>query len=42
MLLVALTALLLLGMSTAIHYETLSGLYRWLPGLRIPSRTKLA
>jgi hypothetical protein len=41
MILVAATALLLLGMSTAIHYETLSGLYRWLPDLRIPSRTKL-
>jgi hypothetical protein len=41
MLLVATTALLLIGMSTAIHYEALSNLYGWLPGLRIPSRTKL-
>ena len=41
MLLVAATALLLLGMSTAIHYEALSALFRWLPGLPIPSRTKL-
>ena len=41
MILVAATALLLIGMSTTIHYEALSGLYRWLPGLRIPSRTKL-
>jgi hypothetical protein len=41
MLLVAATALLLIGMSTAIHYGALSGLYRWLPGLRIPCRTKL-
>jgi len=41
MLLVAATALLLIAMSTAIHYEALSGMYKWLPGLRIPSRTKL-
>ena len=41
MILVAATALLLIGMSTTIHYEALSGLYRSLPGLRIPSRTKL-
>ncbi len=39
--LVACVALLLIGMTTTIHYEALRGLYRWLPGLRIPSRTKV-
>jgi prepilin signal peptidase PulO-like enzyme (type II secretory pathway) len=41
MLLVAFTVLLLIGMTTAIHYEILRGLYTWLPGFRIPSRTKV-
>ena len=41
MLLVAVTALLLIGMSTAIHYESLSALFRWLPSCRIPCRSKL-
>jgi hypothetical protein len=39
--LVACAALLLIGMTTAIHYEVLRGLSRWLPGFRIPSRTKV-
>jgi hypothetical protein len=39
--LVAFAVLLLIGMTTAIHYEALRGLYQWLPGLRIPSRTKV-
>lgn len=34
-------ALLLIGMTATIHYESLRGLYQWLPGLRIPSRTKV-
>jgi hypothetical protein len=38
---VTLAALLLIGMTTAIHYETLRGLYLWLPGLGGPSRTKV-
>jgi hypothetical protein len=39
--LVAFAALLLIGMTTAMHYEALRGLYWWLPVIRIPSRTKL-
>jgi hypothetical protein len=39
--LVAFAALLLIGMTTAMHYEALRGLYKWLPGFRIPSRSKL-
>ena len=39
--LVAYAVLLLIGMTTVIHYEALSGLYRWLPDFRIPSRTKV-
>jgi hypothetical protein len=39
--LVAFVALLLIGMSTVIHYEVLRGLYGWLPALRIPNRTKV-
>lgn len=39
--LVAFVALLLIGMTTVIHYEALRGLYTWLPGFRIPSRTKV-
>jgi len=39
--LVAYAVLLLIGMTTFIHYGVLSGLYRWLPGFRIPSRTKV-
>jgi hypothetical protein len=41
MLLVATSVLLLIGITTAIHYEVLRGLYTWLPGFRIPSRTKV-
>jgi hypothetical protein len=41
MTLVASAALLVIGMNTVVHYEVLRGLYQWLPGLRIPSRTKV-
>ena len=39
--LVAIAALLLIGMTTAIHYVVLCGLYRWLPVIRIPSRSRV-
>ena len=39
--LVAVAALLLIGMTTAIHYVVLCGLYRWLPVIRIPSRSRV-
>ena len=41
MTLIAFAALLLIGMTTTIHYEALRALYRWMPGIQIPSRTKL-
>jgi hypothetical protein len=41
MLLVSATALLLIAVSTAIHYAALRGLYSWPTGFRIPSRTKV-
>jgi hypothetical protein len=31
----------LIGLTTTIHYEALSGLNAWLPALRIPPRAKL-
>lgn len=41
MLIVMLACVVLIGLSTVIHYEVLRLVNRWLPRLRIPSRTKL-
>jgi len=41
MLAVALSCVLLIGLTTTIHYEALSSLNARLPALRIPPRTKL-
>jgi hypothetical protein len=39
--LVAVAALLLIGMTTAIHYVAPCGVHRWLPVIRIPSRSRV-
>lgn len=41
MLIISLTCLLLIALATVIHYEGLSLLSRWLPGLPMRSRAKL-
>ncbi len=41
MLVVALACLLLVALTTLVHYEILGGLSRRLPALAIPARTKL-
>lgn len=41
MLLVAAACLLLIALTTVLHYEVLRGINGWLPALRIPNRSKL-
>ena len=41
MLLVAVACLLLISLTTLLHYEVLRGMNGWLPALRIPNRSKL-
>lgn len=41
MLVVIVSCLLLVAVTTLIHYEVLRGLQAWLPELRIPVRTKV-
>ena len=41
MLLVAAACLLLIALTTVLHYEVLRGLNGWLPALRVPHRSKL-
>ncbi|MGV8803863.1 MAG: ion channel [Polaromonas sp.] len=41
MLLVAAACLLLIALTTLLHYEVLRGINGWLPALRIPNRSKL-